>query len=150
MANKSLCNLNHARGADQKQNMERALKDKVCLFCPRYISKYHVSPIERKGKFWLITKNDYPYDGAELHYLFIYHRHIESLSQIKPEAMTELIGHLKWLEKKFHLKGGSILIRFGDSDQTSASVTHLHGHLIVGGKRKAGKEPLITSVGYKK
>src|SRR5680860_262163 len=143
MTSKKLCNLNHIRGANQKKNMEKALKAKECIFCPKNIAKYHTSPIERKGQFWLITKNDYPYDGSELHYLFIYNQHIDSLSKIKPEAMTELIGHLKWLEKKFKIKGGAVLIRFGDSDRTSASITHLHGHFIVGGKRKKGKESMM-------
>lgn len=149
MVKKSLVNLKHTRSAGQKDNMIQAVKDGVCLFCPAHIKKYHVSPIEKKGKYWMITKSDYPYTGTKLHYLFIYNKHIDTLKKIRPEAMIELIRHLKWLEKKFKVKGGSILVRFGDSSRTSASITHLHGHLIIGGKQSPGKEPITTAVGFK-
>ncbi|MCX6712833.1 MAG: hypothetical protein NTY66_01345, partial [Candidatus Vogelbacteria bacterium] len=71
MIKKPFCTLAHARGEHQRKNMKQALKDGVCLFCPEHLAKYHTSPVERKGKFWTITKNDYPYAGTKIHYLFI-------------------------------------------------------------------------------
>lgn len=150
MNSKKLCELKHARIDHQKENMARAIKNKVCLFCQKHIGQYHRSPIERKGKHWLITKNDYPYDGAQVHYLFIATRHIDSLAKVSPLAMAELAGHIKWLNKKFDLKGGSIVIRFGESDRSSSTITHLHGHLIAGTKESSGTEPLMVAVGFKK
>jgi len=149
MKNKSPVNLNHSRGENQRKNMEESLKVGVCLFCPKHIKKYHSSPIEKNGKFWMVTKNDYPYEGTKHHYLFIYRKHIDSLAKITTEGMKEFLVHLKWLEKKFKIQGGSILMRFGDSNRTSATITHLHAHLIVGGKGP-NRDRISTFVGYKK
>lgn len=147
---KKLVNLENSRTEHQRQNMAQAMKSKECLFCEQHLAKYHQAPIERRGQYWLVTKNDYPYDGTELHYLFIYRKHIDSLGQIAPGAMNELSGHLKWLEKKFKIKGGAILIRFGDSNRSSATITHFHGHFIVGRKRAPGKDRIMAALGYKK
>lgn len=129
--------------------MAKILAEGICPFCPKYLEKYHDNPIEKKGKWWSITRNDYPYEGSTLHYLFIYKRHIENASEISTPAFAELINHIKQLIKKYKLPAGSLVMRFGDSDYTSASVTHLHAHLIVGGKKSKDKEELNVPVGYK-
>ena len=86
MKKQKLLDLSNARQAEQLAKMKKIIAEGVCPFCPKYLAKYHDFPIEKSGKFWSVTKNDYPYDGSALHYLFIYknsvfkpiHQHIEN------------------------------------------------------------------------
>lgn len=150
MKQKKLLDLKNARLKEQKKKMKKIITDGVCPFCPKYLKKYHDHPIEKIGKFWAVTKNDYPYKGSKIHYLFIYKRHIENISQISPLSLVELTNQIKALIKKHKIPGGALVMRFGDSDYTSASVTHLHAHLISGGKiQKNENEELNVPVGYK-
>jgi len=139
--------LKAARTEAQKNKMRDILKKGICPFCPKYLEKYHDHPIEKQGKFWVITKNDYPYEGSKYHYLFISKKHIEHIEELEPKAFAELASLAKWLSKKHNLLGGSFFMRFGNPKYSSASVTHLHAHLIVG--KKKSKEILNVPLGYK-
>ncbi len=152
MINKKMVVLNNARKKEQIDKMKKIMAEDICPFCPKYLTKYHDFPIERTGKFWSVTKNDYPYDGTAIHYLFIYKKHIENISQISTPAFGELLTHLKWLIKKYKLPAGGFAMRFGDPDYTQASVTHLHAHLIVGEKITTNNKNkyLNFPIGYQK
>ena len=132
--------------------MEELTKMDACLFCPKYLKPYHDNQIEKTGKYWVITKNDYPYDGTVHHYLIIYKKHIEHIKDVSRAGFSELADHLKWLSKKDKLPAGGLAIRFGDSDYTGASVAHLHAQLLVGDKvnSKNKNKVLNFPIGYKK
>lgn len=149
MLRKKILNFEHAKTPAQIEKMKKITSEKICPFCYKYLEKYHDAPIEKKGKYWSVTKNDYPYTGSFLHYLFIHKQHIENISQITSPAFVELLQHLKWLTKKYNLPAGGFFMRFGDSDYTGATVSHLHAHLIVGGKKEGKSNPLNASLGYK-
>lgn len=140
--------LSHARTAAQRENMERIKKAGVDPFDWKQIGTYHAQPILRKGAHWLVTPNDYPYEGTALHLLLIHKRDIRLPSELSPSAWQELGTHIKWIEKKYRVTGGSLLMRFGDPALTGASVHHLHMHVIVGGKMKKDSEKLKVAVGY--
>lgn len=148
--------LANARLKNQKTVMERIRKDGVCPFCPEHIRKYHKNPILKEGNFWLATANAFPYDGARMQLLFIYKKHATRLSETEKGAWPELIKHVLWAESKFKLRGSSLLLRSGETDFTGATVSHLHAHMIAGGRKPSGKtkpdpDNFITTVlGYKK
>ncbi len=129
--------------------MKKILKAGICPFCPTYLEKYHDNPIEKKGKFWVVTKNDYPYEGSRYHYLFISKKHVEHIEELESKAFAELVNLIKWLTKKHKIVGGGFFMRFGDYKHTGASVTHLHAHLIVGKKKDKRKDILNVPLGYK-
>lgn len=146
---KEFINLSHTRTEKQKEVMEQIEKDGVCPFCMEHLKKYHQNPIIKEGKWWIITKNDAPYEGSVLHLLFIYKPHAVRLSEINLKAQEELFQFITWAENYFVIGGGSLLIRFGDTNYTGGSVSHLHAHLIVGGKKKPDADSLKVKVGYK-
>ena len=47
----------------------------------------------------------------------------------------------KWAAKKYKIQGGALTMRFGESNFTGATVSHLHAHLIYPavGKRNHSK-----------
>jgi len=138
----------HARTEAQRENMERIRKDKVDPFDWKHVERYHTEPILKKGRYWLITPNDYPYEGTSLHLLLIYKKDVRLPSETAPQAWPELRQHIAWIEKTYKVKGGSLLMRFGDPSMTGGSVHHLHLHVIVGGKRRARAEKLKVTAGY--
>lgn len=150
--NKKLQDFHHARHPDQLRKMKEIAERGICHLCPKYLEEYHDYPIEKIGRYWAITKNDYPYQGANLHYLFIHRKHIEHITQITAQAWTELTIHFKWLANKYNLPGGGFFIRFGDSRYTGATASHLHGHLLIGVQRKGKEKQKIINVplGYQK
>jgi len=123
-------------------------RKKLCPFCPKQLLTYHDTPIIKSGRYWHMTYNDYPYDGAKYHLLLICKRHCQKLSQLQSKENKELWQFLSWAEKKFSLPGGVVLIRFGNTDYTGGSIDHLHLHLISGAKREPGRKPLIGYLGY--
>lgn len=151
---KPTVNIAHTR--NKKNVYKKIVKDKVCPFCIDFskkqdVFKYHSKPVLFHGTHWVVSENFDPYQGTKYHFMFIHRKHIISFSQIKPPALQELVFLTKKLEKKFSLPAGVLLFRFGDTRYTGGSVTHLHGHFILGDKKtKNSSEPLTLFAGYKK
>ena len=145
-------NFDHARDDEQRRRMQRALDTGECLLCRENIERYHDRPILLEGAYWLVTENAFPYEGATLHHLVVYTRgHETDFRAIPPEAWTELQALLSSVADTHGVSGGSLVMRFGDTKITGATLAHLHAHLIVGepfaDKRN---ESLRVKVGYKK
>ncbi|MBI4121092.1 MAG: dihydrofolate reductase [Parcubacteria group bacterium] len=124
-------------------------KDGVCPFCGEdNLRKYHREPIIREGEHWFVTKNDYPYWGTKLHFLFIHKEHITTLAEMRPQAFVELMEHVNWITATFGIPGATLVFRFGDTSHTCATVMHLHAHLIVGAPRTEGAQKIKVAAGY--
>lgn len=119
----------------------------VCPFCPAHLSRYHRNPILANGKYWLLTDNMYPYRGAKHHVLIVHKRHIESFARVSPGAWAELRKLIAALLKKRKIRGGTFLMRFGDTARTGASVSHLHANLIASGAAGKRRKPILARVG---
>ena len=128
---KSFVNLKNARPGHTYEGVIKAIQEhKVCPFCPKHLATYHKNPIEINKKYWLATRNMYPYRATKHHLLLIHKKHIEHISEISKAAWAELHQVLKSLSKSKKITGGTALIRFGDTHFTGASVTHLHAHVV--------------------
>ncbi len=128
---KKFVNPKNARPGQHYENVIKEIAEhKVCPFCPEHIAKYHKNPILIEGKFWLVTDNMYPYQPTKNHVIFIHKTHIEKIDELGKEAWRELYEHLTKIIADRKIEGGSFLLRFGDTEYTGASVTHLHAHLV--------------------
>jgi diadenosine tetraphosphate (Ap4A) HIT family hydrolase len=145
-----LLNLKHARDPKQHEIMQHLLEEGICPFCYEHFVTYHREPIEKEGKYWLITKNDFPYEGSSAHYLLIFKDHITDLSDISSDAWKEFGEYAKYLREKIETPGASLFMRFGDTNYTGGTIDHLHAHLIAGGNEDEAKEKLKVNLGYKK
>jgi diadenosine tetraphosphate (Ap4A) HIT family hydrolase len=146
MKKTNLLNLKNARVKHQLEQMKEIQRENVCPFCIKYFEKYHKAPILLETKYWLLTKNDYPYKGSKHHLLLVHKKHIEHIDQISVNAFKDLAYVIKFLKKKNKIIGGTFLMRFGDNRYTGATITHLHAHIISGGKEN--KKPIKTKVGF--
>jgi diadenosine tetraphosphate (Ap4A) HIT family hydrolase len=122
-------------------------KDGVCPFCPESLAKYHKNPIIKEGKFWLLTNNMYPYEGAKYHALLIHKAHITKFSEISKEAWAELNEFMNYFTGENKIPGGTFIMRFGDTRYTGASVSHLHANLISPDGEDKDRKPIIARVG---
>jgi diadenosine tetraphosphate (Ap4A) HIT family hydrolase len=125
--------LETVRREDQKKVMEEIEKDNVCPFCMDHFLKYHKRPIIKNGTFWVLTENQWPYEKVKHQLLAIYKTHINTISEMDPNAGKELIEMFAEETKKRKIAGGGIAMRFGSNPgggNYGSSVLHLHAHLI--------------------
>lgn len=104
-------------------------KDGVCPFCPEHLAKYHKNPIEKR-KYWIVTDNMYPYKPSKHHRLIIHTEHVTHIDEVSPPAWHELMEIFLAESKNEKIAGGSLIMRFGDTKFTGASVSHLHAHIV--------------------
>lgn len=143
-------NLAHARSDFQRGVMEQIERDGVCPFCREHFLKYHTKPIIRQTGHWILTENFQPYAGSTCHLLAVSIRHAQHFDMIGSEAQAELFALFSEELRKRGVAGGTIFMRFGDTDYTGGTVEHLHAHAVSGVKGKKGDEPLLTMIAYKK
>lgn len=104
-------------------------KHGVCPFCPEHLRKYHKPAVEERVH-WLMTDNMYPYKPSKHHRLIIHKGHISHIGELSAGAWAELLTILKEEAERLGITGGTVIMRFGDTKYTGASVTHLHAHLV--------------------
>lgn len=136
MFSKDYVNMDNARHDDQRTVMQQIIDDGVCPFDEVYLEKYHTPPILRRGTFWTVTPNQWPYEHTSLHLLAIARNHVESIDELEHGAGEELFDHVRWAIKAYKIDFGGLAMRFGDVKHNGASVDHLHVHLIVPDKDK--------------
>jgi diadenosine tetraphosphate (Ap4A) HIT family hydrolase len=121
-----------------------------CPFCEKNLFKHHREPLLYKSKYWLVTKNSWPYAGSRFHFLFITRAHIEKTEDMPPLVWADLQKLYRKLVQEHGIKGATLMIRSGDTKNTGASVNHLHAHVIVGSPRTKNTAPIKALVGFKK
>ncbi len=137
----------HGRSNEQRKVMQQIQEDGVDPFDWELLSKYHEKPVIRSTTLWILTANDYPYQGTAHHFLLIYRDRVRSFAEMEAAAWSELHEMLIWVENEFQLTHGALLMRFGEPSLSGASVDHLHIHIIVGGDESGG-EKIKAAVGY--
>jgi diadenosine tetraphosphate (Ap4A) HIT family hydrolase len=127
---KGLVNIHYAKSGMYKDVLHEIKAAKVCPFCPRTF-KWHTKPILKTIGNWFVTESFQPYKNTAHHFLIIGKKHKENLEDLSALDWEEISRLQKWTVKKYHLRGGGIAMRFGDTAHTGATVSHLHLHLIV-------------------
>ncbi len=130
-----------------KNVISKIRKDGVCPFCPAHLRRYHKKPILKSGRHWILTENMYPYKGAKHHLLLIHKKHTERFSEVSLAAWKELRTFIDFTAAKRKIKGGALLMRFGNALYTGASVAHLHANVISPDTRKKNRKPILARVG---
>jgi diadenosine tetraphosphate (Ap4A) HIT family hydrolase len=123
-------NIVSARVEEQREAMGRIRVRGECPFCPENLQKEHKEPIIRMGVYWVLTKNQWPYENTRVHLLAISRTHAERLEDVHPEAGTELFSLCKWIEREYGIESGAIGIRFGNPAGNGGTVRHLHAQIL--------------------
>jgi len=140
-------NINNSREKDQTEVMQKIADQAHCPFCEENIRLYHKNPIMMEGKYWLVTKNQWPYKHTKHHLLLIYKKHATKLAELETAAGIELFNMIKDLEKEFKFEGGGLAMRFGDTDFSAGTVNHLHVQLVIPDAMAEDFEPVKIKLG---
>lgn len=136
-------NLKNAREKEQLKVMKKIAKDQICPFCENSIKNYHPKPILFKTANWLVTENAWPYPMTQNHFLLIHRKHIVHTKNISAKGWSEIGKIIKKLEKSNNLNYGTLLMRFGETSKTGASVTHVHFQLVQSNPNDKNYDPKI-------
>ena len=142
--------IDNAREDSQRRVMEQIIKADHCPFCLENLHKYHQHPIIKDGRFWILTKNKWPYPHTKHHYLAIYKTHAQKLAELDPQAGKELFEFLQYLEKTLSAPGGGWAMRFGNTDYSAGTVAHLHVQFLVPAVGEPDFEPCRLKIGKDK
>lgn len=122
-----------------------------CPFCIDNLPNTHPRPILWQSDHWIVTENAWPYEGTKQHFLLISVEHVERIEELSPEAGHGFFEAYAWLAEHVGFPGATILWRSGGTDQTGASVSHLHAQVVVGYPRSGDSEKMkiFGVVGFK-
>ena len=127
---KPFVDLDNARVEEQRRIMEQILAAGHCPFCRENLELYNKTQILKEGKHWIIVPNQWPYENTSLHLMFVLKTHVEELALLDPQAGAELIELSQWAQQEYQIPGGGIAMRFGDTEYSAGTITHIHAHLI--------------------
>jgi len=126
---KKFVNLKNASAGEYQQVIAEIAKTGKCPFCKENF-KYHKKPIYQKKGKWFLTNNSWPYKNTKHHLIILGQEHKENFSELTIKDFEAIKYLVNWAIKKWKIKGGGVAMRFGDTDYTGASVSHLHLHII--------------------
>jgi len=126
--NERLGTIGRARTPEQFKAMQETVGKGKCPFCDyETLRKTAI----KEGEFWIMKSNDFPYKHHRSHLVIVYKRHSKDndIMAVPPEAWAELGKIFKWAVKKFRMKGGGLVMRFGDPEHNASTIRHLHAHI---------------------
>jgi len=130
MKNKHV-DLDNVREDEQREIMKKIIEADHCPFCMENLRKYHTPPTIKETKNWLLTTNKWPYKNTKHHLLAILKTHKENLTELTSEEGAELISLMGFAQEYTRAPGGGFAMRFGDTDYSAGTVSHLHAQFIV-------------------
>ncbi len=134
-------NTSYAKSEEYKRVINEIAKTGKCPFCPENF-KYHKKPIYKTKGSWFLTNNSWPYKNTSQHLIVLGKKHKEEFSELTNKDWVE-VGHLvNFAINKWKIKGGALCMRFGDTNYTGASVSHLHFHIISPRPRRSVNFPV--------
>jgi diadenosine tetraphosphate (Ap4A) HIT family hydrolase len=138
-------------GGDYKDTLKESARTGVCVFCREEFWKKKII-VELNG--WIVVQNQYATkdrDGndPEHHFLILPTRHIDNEfgSEITGDDWETIFHIIVLLQKEMKLRGGGIVMRFGDSTISGRTVLHAHIHLVVPHVSSAGAVPVYMPIG---
>jgi len=122
-------NLKNARKGEYRKVIEKIILTGKCPFCKEDF-KYHTKPVFKQKNGWFLTENSWPYKDSRRHLIILGDKHKENFFELTKKDLETVAFLANWAIKEYKIKGGALAIRFGDTDFTGASVSHIHFHLI--------------------
>lgn len=130
-----------ARTPEVAALMQQAVEEGVCPFCsPRFEETNGDSRVDVVTDTWNVWHNLSPFEGASNHIMLAPVRHVHDLTELNGSEWIELFALINAIRDLFEFDSYSLLSRSGDGRYNSATVDHLHLHLIESDAEPVGDE----------
>ncbi|MCM1052543.1 MAG: adenylyltransferase/cytidyltransferase family protein [Ruminococcus sp.] len=83
------------------------------------------------SEYWYVTRNKFPYEGAEQHFLIVAQKPVLSIDDMPKEMWADFMVIFNELKESYGMSGGGICMRFGDCALSGASLKRIHAHVIM-------------------
>ena len=93
-------------------------------------------------KYWHVSINKFPYEGAELHFLISALDKVYDMRDMNDEMKLEIFDILEKLRDVYNIEGGALCYRFGDCGRSGASLKRVHLHVIMPEPEKKVRFPV--------
>ena len=123
-----------ARNEATRALMAESIKSGKCPFCsPRFeeLNGERIVSLEHMPKHWNVFRNSGPLSGTKLHIMLAPKRHCASSVELESDELTEKQEIIEELQDLFGYASSTQIWREGDMRFNSATVEHMHGHVIV-------------------
>ncbi len=126
---KSFVDVENATGEDYRNLIKIIAKDEVCPFCKENLEKYGNKIIDETD-YWLLIEKQNLADGKRNQLVAIPKKHIETIWEIEPGVSADLLKLFSRGAIERGIEGGALVIRFGNTKLSGATIKHLHVELI--------------------
>ncbi len=144
----------NARKQEQLDIMIEKEKNGIDPLDPKYIDQEN-QPTLFETEYWNVSKNRFPYEGAQEQFLIVARNPIYKIEDLTEEMRLDLFNIWERLKEEYNMDGGAFCFRYGNPAKSGASLKRLHAHLImpkedekvrfpVGGHKILSKELKIT------
>lgn len=144
--------IQNARLPHQKKVMRKIINEGYDPFSLKHIhaGTYHKAEILKEGKYWILTKNQWPYKKVKTQLMAIYKKYTENPWNLPAPAYRELFKLFAWGAKEYEIKGGAMCMRFGNTQHSGATVKRLHAQLIEPDLNNPNYKPVLFYIGGQK
>ncbi|NCS99374.1 HIT domain-containing protein [Candidatus Parcubacteria bacterium] len=81
--------------------------------------------------YWIVIRNQHYKDPKRKHhFVVILKRFIKTTEELRSEEILDAFKTLSEINLRFQICGGALLMRYGDTRLSGASVKHLHFHIV--------------------
>lgn len=123
-----------ARNELTRDLMKKAMESEECPFCPPRCEEMNAErfiDLGYRSEYWDVFHNSGPQEGAALHIMIVPKKHVTLSGKLKDRALSEQQEIIEDLQATFGYVSFARLTREGVMDFNSATVEHLHTHIIV-------------------
>lgn len=124
-----------ARNEHVAQLMKDAVVDGKCAFCSPYFEEKNGERVialdGRAPRHWKVWHNPSPFDGTDYHIMLAPNEHVLLAADLLSAALYERNLIIEKLQLQFGYASFTEMSRQGKPDFNSATVYHLHYHIVV-------------------
>jgi diadenosine tetraphosphate (Ap4A) HIT family hydrolase len=112
-----------------RAHMEGTIAKGKCPLCDPLDPE--INKVIRETAHFRLWANPFAYAHHEHHLIIAPVAHVTDIAEITPEMWGEIGALVRWAVREFDIKGGGLVMRFGDSKFTASTLHHLHMHIQV-------------------
>lgn len=120
-----------ARTPEVAALMQRAVDTGKCPFCSPSFEETNGKQLIWSQKDWNVWHNPSAFAGTKHHIMLAPKRHVLDITELTKDEFSMIQDLVAWLQERFEIVSYSLLSRSGDRRYNSATVEHLHVHIIV-------------------